>query len=434
MNSVDWKSLTAKQQKFILARPLQDMALQMAGASEIIQQVRETGDASLRTFTQKFDGVWLDDLAVSDAEFVAAKLQVSDEIKAALTMAKQNIAAFHQAQLPTPISVATMPGVCCEYVYRPIQTVGLYVPGGTAPLVSSVLMLAVPTMLAQNPRVIICTPPRCDGSIDPAILYAAKLCGITEIYKVGGAQAIAAMAYGTTSVPSVDKIFGPGNAWVMAAKQLVAQDPMAAAVDMPAGPSEVMVIADSSADAAIVASDLLSQAEHDLQSQVLLVSTSRPLLAQVQTEINRQLVDLPRASIAKASINNSTAIYVEQIATAIDIANRYAPEHLIMQLDNARDWLPQITTAGSVFLGKWSPESVGDYATGTNHVLPTSGAAKSFSGLGVRDFMRSMSVQQLSQQGLAAIADTVMRLASLEGLEAHKRAVSQRLIEEKFDV
>jgi histidinol dehydrogenase len=334
---------------------------------------------------------------------------------------------FHEAQTPVPVRVETMSGVACERVSHPLDAVGLYVPAGTAPLPSAAIMLAVPASIAGCPVRVMCTPPRPDGSADPAVLIAASLAGVRDIFKVGGAQAVAALAYGTESIPRVGKIFGPGNAWVTCAKSLVSADPAGAAIDMPAGPSEVLVIADDQASAEFVASDLLSQAEHGIDSQVVLVSTSARLAAQVADEVDDQLALLSRADIARQALENSPIIVVDNIDTAIAISNDYAPEHLIIQVDNARSLLPAVRNAGSVFLGPWTPESVGDYCSGTNHVLPTYGFARNFSGLGVDQFMRQMTVQELSREGLESLGSAVVRLASLEGLDGHAAAVTRRL-------
>ena len=325
------------------------------------------------------------------------------------------------------MSVETMPGVLCERLAHPIDAVGLYVPAGTAPLPSAAIMLAVPAAIAGCEKIVLCTPPSGDGNADPAVLVAAARAGVTEIHKVGGAQAIAALAYGTETVPKVLKIFGPGNAWVTAAKTLVSADPRGAAIDLPAGPSEVLVIADETASAELVASDLLSQAEHGSDSQVLLVTTQAALADAVRDELQTQLKELSRAETAAGALRNSRIIVADDMATAIAISNRYAPEHLIMQVRNARDRLPGIRNAGSIFLGRWTPESVGDYCSGTNHVLPTYGYANTYSGLGVEQYMRQMTVQELSRDGLQNLADATVTLARLEGLDAHAAAVTRRL-------
>ena len=334
---------------------------------------------------------------------------------------------FHEAQLPQPIVVETMPGVRCERLSHPIDSVGLYVPAGTAPLPSAAVMLAVPAALAGCPLRIMCTPPRNDGGADPAVLVAAARAGVTDIFKVGGAQAIAAMAYGTESVPAVRKIFGPGNAWVTSAKTLVSADPAGAAIDMPAGPSEVLVIADGDASAEFVAADLLSQAEHGVDSQVVLLTTSSELADAVRAQIDAQLATLSRADIAREALRHSRLIVVDSLDSAVAISNRYAPEHLILQTRDPRGLLGELRNAGSIFVGAWAPESVGDYCSGTNHVLPTYGHASTFSGLGVDQFMRQMTVQELTRDGLAGLGDAVIELAILEGLDAHAAAVRRRL-------
>jgi histidinol dehydrogenase len=371
--------------------------------------------------------VLLDDSRVGEDEVLAAKAQLNRDQLDAIQLAIANVTAFHEQQVPKPVVVETMPGVVCERVSQPLDAVGLYVPAGSAPLPSAAIMLAVPAGIAGCPLRILCTPPRPDGSADPAILVAASLANITEIFKIGGAQAIAAMAYGTRAVPKVRKIFGPGNAWVTCAKTLVAADRAGAAIDMPAGPSEVLVIADDGANAEFVAADLLSQAEHGSDSQVLLVTTSQPLGRQVQSQVDAQLQTLSRADIARDALKNSTIIIVDSVRSAIGISNRYAPEHLILQIANARGVLSDIRNAGSVFVGAWSPESVGDYCSGANHVLPTYGYATTYSGLSVDQFMRSMTIQELSRDGLERIGAAVTTLAGLEGLDAHAAAVSRRL-------
>ena len=345
----------------------------------------------------------------------------------AIDLAIANVRRFHEAQRPEPVAVETMPGVLCERVSHPIDAVGLYVPAGTAPLPSAAIMLAVPAAIASCPVRILCTPPRPDGSADPAVLAAATRAGVTDIYKVGGAQAVAAMAYGTESIPKVDKIFGPGNAWVTCAKTLVSSDPDGAAIDMPAGPSEVLVIADADASAEFVASDLLAQAEHGMDSQVLLLSTSAELATAVEQEIDAQLATLSRADIARGALANSRIIIVDGLDEAVAVSNQYAPEHLILQVANPRPLLPSVRNAGSIFVGRWTPESVGDYCSGTNHVLPTYGFATTYSGLGVDQFMRHMTIQELTREGLENLGGAVVTLAGLEGLDAHAAAVSRRL-------
>ena len=373
----------------------------------------------------------LDELKVSSEEFTAAGASLDSSAIAAIELAIGNVRRFHEAQLPQPITVETMPGIRCERVSHPLDSVGLYVPAGTAPLPSAAVMLAVPAAIAGCPERILCTPPRPDGSADSAVLVAAQLAGVTNVFKLGGAQAVAAMAYGTDSVPAVAKIFGPGNAWVTAAKTLVAMDPEGAAIDLPAGPSEVLVIADDDADAGYVAADLLSQAEHGSDSQVVLVAMSEAFATEVLAAIDVQLEVLSRRDIATAAIANSRFIVAANRDEAVAISNAYAPEHLILQVNDPRDLLPRLRNAGSVFVGPWSPESVGDYCSGTNHVLPTYGAARSYSGLGVDQFMRHTTIQELSRSGLESIGQAVTTLAGLEGLDAHANAVTLRLADEE---
>ena len=393
----------------------------------IVAAVRRDGDAALRRLTRKFDGVTLRALRVSDAEFAAAERCLSRADRAALRTAYRNIRTFHAAQRTAGLRVETQPGIVCEKTTRPINRVGLYVPGGSAPLPSTALMLGVPSQLAGAAVRILCTPPDRNGGINPWILCAARLCGITEIYKVGGAQAIAAMAYGTASIPPCDKLFGPGNAFVTEAKQQVARDAAGAAIDLPAGPSEVLVVADQRANPAFVAADLLSQAEHGPDSQVVLVTFTKSFALRVQSQLEKQLAGLPRAAVARRALARSRIFIAASRAEAVEIANRYAPEHLILQVARPRKLLAGIRTAGSVFLGDLTPESLGDYASGTNHVLPTYGWARACSGLGLADFQRTMTVQTASQSGLQKLGPVVERLALAEGLAAHQRAVRIRL-------
>lgn len=423
-----WTDLTEAARSALLARPAasQDDSI-ASGAREIIAAVRKEGDAALVALTRKLDGAKISDFRVGKSEIEAAIEQLSTEQLAAIDTAISNVQRFHAAQVPVDIRVETTPGVLCERISQPLDSVGLYVPAGTAPLPSAAIMLAVPAVIAGCPKVVLCSPPRSDGTIDPAVAVAATRAGVDEIYAVGGAQAIAAMAYGTESVPKVRKIMGPGNAWVTAAKSIVSADPDGAAIDMPAGPSEVLVIADSSASAEFVAADLLSQAEHGADSQVILVTTDAALADSVQTEIDKQLPTLTRATTAIGALQNSRIILAPDVNAAISISNRYAPEHLILQIEKARTYLQCIRNAGSVFVGQWTPESVGDYCSGTNHVLPTYGYAATYSGLGVDHFMRQMTVQEVSRDGLAALAPTVLSLAGLEGLDAHAAAVTRRL-------
>jgi len=426
MKPLVWKSLSASAKSAALQRPAQKAQKRTAVAvAGILALVRRGGDQALRRITAKFDGVKLASLRVSDGEFASADKALKPADKAALRTACRNLRKFHLAQRPAPLRVETMPGVVCEKVSRPIERVGLYVPGGSAPLFSTALMLGVPSQIAGNPVRVLCTPPGLDGKISPWILYAAQLCGITEVFKLGGAQAIAAMAYGTKSVPKCDKLFGPGNSFVTEAKLQVSRD--AAAIDLPAGPSEVMVIADNAASPAFVAADLLSQAEHGPDSQVVLVAFSAKFAARVQAEVTKQLAALPRGATATRALANSRVILAASPAEAVEIASRYAPEHLILQVADPRALLPKITTSGSVFLGAWTPESLGDYASGTNHVLPTYGWARACSGLGLTDFLRTMTVQTASPRGLRKLGPVVERLALAENLAAHQRAVRVRL-------
>jgi histidinol dehydrogenase len=428
MQVLQWQALDTVARSAALARPPVSTGEELRlGVAQIIDQVRQQGDQALRTLTASLDGADLQSLRVGEAEKSQALGAMSTGTLEAMQSAIANIMRFHEAQRPSPLDLETAPGVRCERVIRPLGSVGLYVPAGSAALPSTVLMLALPALVAGCPRRVICTPPGKDGKANAAVLAAARLCGVDEIYKVGGAQAIAAMAYGTQSIARVDKIFGPGNAWVTAAKMAVAMDPAGCVCDMPAGPSEVLVIADGAADAALVASDLLSQAEHGVDSQVMLVTTDPALAQAVNRELLEQLLELPRADIARGALASSRTVLVPDVETAIVVSNAYAPEHLIMQVENARDYLPGIQNAGSVFLGPWTPESVGDYCSGTNHVLPTYGYARSVSGLSVDDFLRKMTVQELTAGGLQAIGPVARTLAELEGLQAHANAVSLRL-------
>lgn len=428
MNVLNWKSLSAAARRAALQRPAQSAQPRTAAiVTGIIARVRRGGDKALRRITAKLDGVKLASLRVSAAEFAAAGQALKPADQAALRTAYRNLRKFHLAQRPAPIRVETTPGVVCEKIARPIGRVGLYVPGGSAPLFSTALMLGVPSQIAGNPGRVLCTPPGRNGRVSPWILFAARLCGIPEVFKLGGAQAIAAMAYGTASVPKCDKVFGPGNAFVTEAKLQVSRAAAGAAIDLPAGPSEVMVIADNSAVPAFVAADLLSQAEHGPDSQVVLVAFSEKIAARVQAEVAKQLAALPRGAIAIRALRNSRLLIADSTAAAVEIANRYAPEHLILQVAKPRALLPKITASGSVFLGAWTPESLGDYASGTNHVLPTYGWARACSGLGLGDFMRSMTVQTASPRGLQKLGPVVERLALAENLAAHQRAVRVRL-------
>jgi len=423
-----WADLAAQERERLLERPavIQDASIR-SDVLSIIDSVRTAGDAALAELTEKHDGAAISDIRVPDSEIREAFEQLSESQLAAIDLAIENVRKFHEPQRPAAIRVETMPGVVCERVSRAIESVGLYVPAGTAPLPSAAIMLAVPAVIAACSKIILCTPPRRDGLADPSVLVAASRAGVTEIYKVGGAQAIAAMAYGTESVPKVCKIFGPGNAWVTSAKSIVSADPEGAAIDMPAGPSEVLVVGDAHASAEFVAADLLSQAEHGVDSQVVFVTDDASLATAVCEEVTEQLKTLSRAEIAARALENSRVIVVDELATAIELSNQYAPEHLILQVEQPRALLPQIQNAGSVFLGRWTPESVGDYCSGTNHVLPTYGYARNYSGLGVDQFLRQMTVQELSREGLQALGDAVVSLAGLEGLDAHAAAVTRRL-------
>lgn len=425
---LEWSSLSADERRAALRRPAQaDTDGLHRRVSEIIKEVRTHGDEALLEYTARFDGVKLQSLEVTAAEFAAAETALTSEQRAALERAIGNVRRFHEAQLSSPLRVETSPGVVCERHFRAIDAVGLYVPAGVAPLPSTAIMLAVPASTAGCPTRIICTPPRKDGTADPAVLVTAKLCGVTRVFKVGGAQAIAAMAYGTASIPKVDKVFGPGNSWVTAAKILVANDADGAALDLPAGPSEVLVIADERAKAEFVAADLLAQAEHSADAQAILVTTSRALAEATIEQLEAQMKRLGRESTLRESINHARLFLVDSLQSAFELSNAYAPEHLIVQVANARDWLPSIQSAGSVFLGQWTPETMGDYCSGTNHVLPTYGFARAYSGLSLADFMKRITVQELTSDGLKDLGPTAIDIAALEGLDAHANAVEVRL-------
>ncbi len=425
---LDWAALDEMQRAAALERPAQrEAASLLERAGRIVAEVRERGDAALREYTEQLDRVRLESFAVGPAEFTAAESALSGEQVEALRRAIDTVSRFHELQVLAPLRLETSPGVVCERLIVPLGAVGLYVPAGTAPLPSTAVMLAVPARIAGCPVRVLCTPPRPDGTADPAVLVAARLCGIEQVFKLGGAQAVAAMAYGTESVPKVDKIFGPGNSWVTAAKQIVASDARGAALDMPAGPSEVLVIADESARPEFVAADLLAQAEHSEDAQVVLVTTSRSLAAACIAAVERQMAVLPRRAITERSIGESRVLLVPDLDTALEVSNRYAPEHLILQVAEPRAWLGRVRNAGSVFLGAWTPETMGDYCSGTNHVLPTYGHARAYSGLGVADFVKRITVQEVTPAGLADLGRTARTLARLESLEAHANAVSVRL-------
>ena len=428
MRIVDWAQLDEAARSELLRRPAQAAAATTGGAvAAILAAVQAGGDAALRELTLRHDGVDLERFEVGAAEFEEARAALPREVHAAILEAAARIESFHAAGMLVPYALETAPGVVCERIQRPIGRVGLYVPAGSAPLPSTALMLAIPARLAGCAEIVLCTPPRADGSADPAVLVAALQAPGVRVFKLGGAQAIAAMASGTASVPRCDKLFGPGNAWVDEAKRQVSVLPGGPAIDMPAGPSELLVIADAGADPQFVAADLLSQAEHGPDSQVILLSDSMPLLSAVAAEVETQLAAMPRAPIARQALSGSRLVRVEGIEQAIAISNGYAPEHLLLALREPRAWLPAVQAAGSVFLGDWTPEALGDYCSGSNHVLPTGGAARSCSGLSVASFQKSMTVQLASREGVGAIGPCAATLARAERLQAHARAVELRL-------
>ena len=428
MRILDWNSLSTADRAAALQRPAQhDAAATSAAAQRIIDAVRRDGDAAVRDFTERFDGVRLQELAVSDVEFADAERALSAAQHAALDTAIGTVRRFHAAQGAAPLRVETAPGVVCERLSVPVRAVGLYVPAGSAPLPSTAIMLAVPAAIAGCPVRVMCTAPRRDGRADAAVLVAARKAGIEQVFKVGGAQAIAAMAYGTASIPKCDKVFGPGNAWVTAAKLLVAGDPAGAAADLPAGVTEVMVVADERARAEFVAADLLAQAEHSPQAQALLVTPSRALAQRVAEQLTQQRRALSRTAILAESVPNIRLLVVDSLETAFGVANDYAPEHLLLEIEAPRSWLGHVTAAGAVFLGGWSPESMGDYCSGPNHTLPTYGYAKAYSGLSLEDFQKRITVQELTPAGLKYLGPTAQILAALEGLDAHAAAVTIRL-------
>ncbi|KIQ97369.1 histidinol dehydrogenase [Lysobacter sp. A03] len=427
-NRLQWNALDPAARAMALRRPAQvDGGKTAAAVAALIEEVRVGDDAALRALTARFDGVDIDSFTVSADEFAAAQAQVAPALRNAIIEAAARIKQFHAAGMTQPYAVDTAPGVRCERVLRPIQRVGLYVPAGSAPLPSTALMLGIPARLAGCRDIVLCTPPRADGSVDPAVLVAAATCGIDRVFKLGGVQAIAAMALGTASVPACDKLFGPGNAYVTEAKRQVAQLERGVGIDMPAGPSEVLVIADAGANPDFVAADLLSQAEHGPDSQVILISDDADLIERVIDRIGIQLLELPRHETARRALQSARMIQVATLEDAFAISNDYAPEHLILALRDARRWLPSVSVAGSVFLGDWAPEALGDYCSGTNHVLPTSGAARFVGGLNVASFQLAITVQEVDQQGLRAIGPCAVELASAEGLDAHRLAVSRRL-------
>ena len=409
----------------ILKRPTQTINDIEVTVKEIFKEVQKKGDEAVAKYTSLFDGAKFENIEVSPIEIEQAIVSISEELKTAIQLAKSNIEKFHSAQKTTKVEVETTEGVYCWQEKRPIQKIGLYIPGGTAPLFSTVLMLAVPANIAGCKEIVLCSPPDKKGNINPAILYAAKLCGVTKILKVGGIQAIAAMTFGTKSIPKVYKIFGPGNQFVTVAKQLATQ--FGVAIDMPAGPSELLIVADDSAVPAFIASDLLSQAEHGTDSQVILVSTSKTLIDEVEKEIQSQIADLPRKAIAEKAIANSKLIYVENDETALELIDEYGPEHFIICSKNEDYFVNNIGNAGSVFIGNYTPESAGDYASGTNHTLPTNGYAKNYSGVNLDSFTKSMTFQKISEKGIQNIGKAIEIMAEAEGLQAHKNAVSLRL-------
>lgn len=413
----DWPSL--------LARPVFDATPLQAKVREILQAVKQKGDAAITEYTLAFDKISLNNFKLAASAVEEAEKALTPSLKTAIQLAKVNIEVFHSAQIQKEERIETMPGVWCWRKSVGIEKVGIYIPGGSAPLFSTVLMLGIPAKLAGCKEIILCTPPNEKGAIDPAIIYAASLVGVSSIYTIGGVQAIAALAYGTKSVPKVHKIFGPGNQYVTAAKQMIQEEGVA--IDMPAGPSEVCVYADETSIASFVAADLLSQAEHGADSQVLLIANSNELVDAVQKEMEMQLTILPRKELAKKALENSKALVLSNVEDAISIINEYAPEHLILSVNNAAQVAEKIINAGSIFIGNFSPESVGDYASGTNHTLPTNGFAKAYSGVSMDSFVKKITFQQLTERGLENIAPTVIEMATAEGLQAHSKAVELRM-------
>jgi len=428
MRRIEWNRLGASERASALRRPSQVTAPGTSAAvAQILDAVRSNGDAALREYTARFDRVELTGFAVRPEEFAAAEASLPAALRTAIVEAASRIRRFHEAGMSGEFAIDTDAGVHCGRILRPIPRVGLYVPAGSAPLPSTALMLGVPATLAGCDDVVLCTPPRADGKADPAVLFAAQCCGIRRAFKLGGVQAIAAMAFGTGSVPRCDKLFGPGNAYVTEAKRQVSMMEGGAGIDMPAGPSEVLVIADAGANPEFVAADLLSQAEHGPDSQVVLISNADAILDAVAGAVERQLARLPREAIARAALDASLAIRAASLEQAFEISNQYAPEHLILALRDARGWLQRVRSAGSVFLGDWAPEALGDYCSGTNHVLPTSGAARWCSGLSVSSFQTAITVQEVTSDGLRGIGPCAVELASAEGLDAHRLAVQIRL-------
>nr|WP_298789595.1 histidinol dehydrogenase [uncultured Allomuricauda sp.] len=414
---IDWER--------ILKRPTQTVSDIEETVTQIFEEIKTLGDSAVRDYTEKFDKASLDSFLVTKEEIEKASNQVPQELKQAIALAKKNIEKFHAAQKTDRVDLETMPGVSCWQEKRTIQKIGLYIPGGTAPLFSTILMLAVPAKIAGCKEIVLCTPPDEFGKINPTILYTANLCGVTQIFKVGGIQAIAGMTFGTKTIPKVYKIFGPGNQYVTVAKQLATK--YGVAIDMPAGPSELLVVADDSAIPSFVASDLLSQAEHGTDSQVILVSTSEKLLDSVAVEVENQIKALPRRAIAEKAIENSKLILVNTDLEAVDLINEYGPEHYIVCVENEDFYIENTINAGSVFIGNYTPESAGDYASGTNHTLPTNGYAKQYSGVNLDSFMKSITFQKISKEGILGIGNAIELMAEAEGLDAHKNAVTIRL-------
>ncbi len=413
----------------LVERPHLDISQLNGVVSSVLDDIRQRGDEAVKHYEQKFDKVELSSLAVTEAEMTEAEAMVSDELKAAIALAHHNIKVFHESQQFVSQKIEPQPGVVCWQKSVAIQRVGLYIPSGTAPLFSTVLMLATPAKIAGCEEIVLCTPPNREGKVHPAILVAARIAGVSKIFKAGGVQAIGAMAYGTESIPKTYKIFGPGNQYVMAAKQQVSLHDVA--IDMPAGPSEVCVIADETANAAFIAADLLSQAEHGIDSQVFLITTSEEVIDKVMVEVDKQLNELPRKEIAAKALDNSKMVLVKDISEAIDLSNTYAPEHLIIQTDNYNEVAERIVNAGSVFLGKYACESAGDYASGTNHTLPTHGYATAYSGVNLDSYCRKITFQHLSAEGVSNIGPAVEAMAAAESLDAHKNAMTIRLKEIK---
>lgn len=425
---INWQDASAAERSAALARPVQAVSARLqAQVRDIIDRVASQGDQALLDYTAQFDGVRLASPVLPMATVAALAEQASPAVQRAIDQAYNNIRQFHLAQQPQNVQVETMPGIVCEQRFQPLERVGLYIPGGSASLPSTVLMLGIPAQIANCQERILISPPSAGGQLSPAICYAAIKCGITQVCLGGGAQAIAALALGTESITKVDKIFGPGNSYVTEAKQQVSQIAGGPAIDMPAGPSEILVITDDSAEPAFVAADLLSQAEHGPDSQVILLSPSRTLIEQVKVELSEQLAALPRQSIAQQALSASALILTRDLTEAVAISQAYAPEHLLLQFDDTDSYLPKLTNAGSIFVGHYTPESGGDYATGTNHVLPTYGFARNYSSLGLLDFYRRYTVQTVSAQGLQDLGQTLIDLAAEEQLDAHLRAVSLRL-------